>query len=103
TRDATPDRLARRVGSVFQHADQQLFARTLEDDVAFGPRAIGLAPAEVTSRVARALAALELGEHAREHPYDLPPALRKLAALAGALALEPALLGIGGHTAGPPP
>ncbi len=100
TRDATPDRLARRVGSVFQHADQQLFGHTLEDDVAFGPRAVGLAQVEVASRVARALAALELGEHAGEHPYDLPPALRKLAALAGALALEPALLMLDEPTAG---
>ncbi len=94
TRDRTPDVLARggRVASVFQHADQQLFARTLEDDVSFGPRALGLSQADVRRRVAAALAALELEPFAREHPYDLPPALRKLAALAGALALEPALL-----------
>jgi len=100
TRGRPPDQLARRVGSVFQHADQQLFARTLEDDVAFGPRALGLAPADVAQRVARALAALELATHAREHPYDLPPALRKLAALAGALALEPAVLVLDEPTAG---
>ncbi len=94
TRDRTPDALARsgRVGSVFQHADEQLFARTLEDDVSFGPRAAGLPERDVRRRVAAALAALELEPLAREHPYDLPPALRKLAALAGALALEPALL-----------
>ena len=100
TRGRTPDQLARRVGSMFQHADQQLFARTLEDDVAFGPRALGLEPADVAHRVARALAALELAAHAREHPYDLPPALRKLAALAGALALEPAVLVLDEPTAG---
>lgn len=100
TRDVTPDRLARRVGSVFQHADQQLFARTVEDDVAFGPRAVGLAPADVSRRVGRALGELGLEVHARDHPYDLPPALRKLAALAGAFALEPALLVVDEPTAG---
>ena len=33
-----PEELARRVGSLFQHADQQLFARTVREDVSFGPR-----------------------------------------------------------------
>jgi len=100
TRDRAPEALARRVGSVFQHADQQLFARTLQDDVSFGPRALGLALSEVRERVARALAVLGLEGLAREHPYDLPPAFRKLAALAGALALEPALLVLDEPTAG---
>jgi energy-coupling factor transporter ATP-binding protein EcfA2 len=100
TRDHAPEDLARRVGSVFQHADQQLFARTVAGDVAFGPRALGIARAEVERRVARALDALDLGPYAESHPYDLSPALRKVAALAGALALEPAVLVLDEPTAG---
>ena len=92
TRDCVPEQLARRVGSVFQHADQQLFARTVREDVSFGPRALGVGEQEVERRTDRALSDLDLTAHARHHPYDLPPALRKLAALAGALALEPGLL-----------
>jgi len=92
TRDCVPEQLAWRVGSVFQHADQQLFARTVREDVSFGPRALGVGEQEVERRTDRALADLDLTAHGGHHPYDLPPALRKLAALAGALALEPALL-----------
>ena len=92
TRDCVPEQLAWRVGSVFQHADQQLFAPTVRDDVSFGPRALGVGEREIERRTDRALEDLDLTEHAGHHPYDLPPALRKLAALAGALALEPALL-----------
>ena len=92
TRDCAPEQLARRVGSVFQHADQQLFASTVRDDVSFGPRALGVGEREVKLRTDQALEDLDLTAHAGHHPYDLPPALRKLAALAGALALEPALL-----------
>jgi energy-coupling factor transporter ATP-binding protein EcfA2 len=92
TRDCVPEQLAWRVGSVFQHADQQLFAPTVRDDVSFGPRALGVGEREIERRTDRALEDLDLTGHAEQHPYDLPPALRKLAALAGALALEPALL-----------
>lgn len=98
--DRRPDELARRVGSLFQHADQQLFARTVQEDVAFGPRAIGVAEREVATRVTRALTALGLESVADQHPYDLPPSVRKLAALAGALALEPGLLLLDEPTAG---
>src|SRR6266702_2693868 len=82
TRGRAPEELARRVASVFQHADQQLFARTVRDDVGFGPCALGLAPADAARRTADALDALELAPYADQHPYDLPPAFRKLAALA---------------------
>jgi len=92
TRDCAPEQLARRVGSLFQHADQQLFASSVRDDVGFGPRALGVGEREVERRTDDALDDLDLTPHAAHHPYDLPPALRKLAALAGVLALEPALL-----------
>ena len=100
TRSKRPEQLAHRVGSLFQRADQQLFARTVQDDVAFGPRATGVSAAEATERVTRALEALGLEAVAREHPYDLPGPERKLAALAGALALEPSLLVLDEPTAG---
>lgn len=100
TRNHDPATLARRVGSVFQHADRQLFARTVREDVAFGPRAIGMAAPEVDRRVDRALAAVGLTGQAAEHPYDLPSPWRKLAAFAGALALEPSVLVLDEPTAG---
>ncbi len=100
TRERRPEELAHRIGSLFQHADQQLFARTVREDVAFGPHATGVPAAEIASRVVRALAATGLEAVAEEHPYDLPPPRRKLAALAGALALEPILLVLDEPTAG---
>ncbi len=92
TRDCVPEQLAWRVATVFQHADQQLFATSVRDDVSFGPRALGVGEREVQRRTESALEDVDLTAHADQHPYDLPPGLRKLAALAGALALEPALL-----------
>jgi energy-coupling factor transport system ATP-binding protein len=95
-----PDELARRVAVVFQHADQQLFARAVRDDVAFGPRALGVPRREAAARVEAALHELQLEDVANEHPYDLPAPMRRLAALAGALALAPALLVLDEPTAG---
>jgi len=68
--------------------------------VSFGPRALGFPAREVQRRTDEALDALGLHASAAQHPYDLSPALRKLAALAGALALEPALLVLDEPTAG---
>lgn len=95
-----PDELARQVAVVFQHADQQLFARAVRDDVGFGPRALGVPRDVAAARVEAALAELALTAVADEHPYDLPAPLRKLAALACALALAPELLVLDEPTAG---
>ena len=91
-----PDEMARRVGYVFQHADQQLFARTVADDVNFGPRCLGRAAAPVRA----VLDELGLAPVAGVHPYDVPAPVRKLVALAGVLVMEPGVLVLDEPTAG---
>src|SRR5207249_3017528 len=56
--DLPLETLAQRVGYVFQDPDHQLFAATVAEEVAFGPRNLGLPAAEVDARVAEALAAV---------------------------------------------
>jgi len=91
-----PDEMATRVGYVFQHADQQLFERTVRRDAAFGLRCLG----RRADGVDGALEELGLLRVADKHPYDLPPPLRKLCALAGVLAMEPGVLVLDEPTAG---
>jgi energy-coupling factor transporter ATP-binding protein EcfA2 len=94
--DRRPYEMAQRVGYVFQHADQQLFARSVEEDVAFGPRRLGRSEAPV----AAVLDELGLLDVASVHPYDVPPPMRKLVALAGVLAMEPCMLVLDEPTTG---
>jgi energy-coupling factor transport system ATP-binding protein len=91
-----PDEMAARVGYAFQHADQQLFARTVQDDVAFGPRRLGIGEQEVHD----VLMELDLLLEGLLHPYDLPAPLRKLVTLAGVLAMRPQVLVLDEPTAG---
>jgi energy-coupling factor transporter ATP-binding protein EcfA2 len=91
-----PDQMAARVGYAFQHADQQLFARSVRADVAFGPTRLGIGAVHVGD----VLAELRLDEVADRHPYDLPVPLRKLVALAGVLAMRPGVLVLDEPTAG---
>jgi energy-coupling factor transport system ATP-binding protein len=91
-----PHQMAARVGYAFQHADQQLFARTVADDVAFGPTRLGVG----TAHVPALLAELGLDDAADRHPYDLPAPLRKLVSLAGVLAMRTGVLVLDEPTAG---
>ncbi|MCI0397207.1 MAG: energy-coupling factor ABC transporter ATP-binding protein [Chloroflexi bacterium] len=88
TRQRTVAQLARRVGYVFQNPDEQLFAQTVQDEVAFGPRNLGRLEEEVKAQVNRALEQVGLAAEARHHPYDLQPSQRKLVALAAVLAMQ---------------
>jgi energy-coupling factor transport system ATP-binding protein len=100
TRKTTVARCARYVGIVFQDIRNQLFARTVRDELRFGPLNLGYPAAEVDALVERALVALGLTEFADTHPYDLPPALRRLVAVGAVLAMNCDVLVLDEPTAG---
>ena len=88
------------VGLVFQNPNDQLFCATVAEDVAFGPRNLGLSESEVRQRVSEALLAVgaeELGERAIHH---LSFGQQKRVAIAGVLAMRPPILILDEPTAG---
>lgn len=92
TREHTPAQMARRVGYAFQNPDDQIFERTVEREVSFGPKNIGLDPEERDRRVHHALKLLGLEGVADVHPYDLHASQRKLVTLAATVAMQPAVI-----------
>ena len=84
--------IRRAVGYVMQHPERQLFAQTVAEDVAFGPRNQGLSAAEVERRVAHALDLVGLADRRDASPFELSGGQQRLAAIAGVLAMEPELL-----------
>ncbi len=92
--------LATSVGIVFQNPDHQIFASSVQDEVAFGPRILGRSPSQVDAAVAVALEAVGLTEAAATNPYDLGYARRKLLALASILAMDTPVVILDEPTAG---
>lgn len=88
TREHTVARMAARVGFVFQNPDDQIVERSVEEEVAFGPRRLGQSPDEVADNIAAALEQVELTAQAKTHPYDLTAPQRKLVTLASVLAMR---------------
>jgi cobalt/nickel transport system ATP-binding protein len=84
--------LPRQVGIVFQSSDDQLFNATVFDDVAFGPLNLGLSPVEVRERVAEALARVGMSGQEERVPFHLSGGEKRRVALAGVLAMSPAVL-----------
>jgi len=80
------------VGLVFQDPDDQLFAPSVWDDVAFGPANLGLAPEEIRARVAAALEAVGITDLAGRAPHNLSLGQKKRVAIAGVLAMQPEIL-----------
>lgn len=93
TRDpASLTTIRQRVGMVFQNPDSQIVGMTVEEDVAFGPGNLGLAPAEIRERVHSSLELVGMAGHSSRPPHDLSGGEKRLVAIAGVLAMEPAYL-----------
>jgi cobalt/nickel transport system ATP-binding protein len=84
--------LCARVGLVFQDPDDQLFMPTVGEDVAFGPRNLGLAEDEVAARVAAMLAAVGMRGSEERPPHALSVGQRRRVAIAAVLAMAPEVL-----------
>lgn len=81
-----------RVGFVFQNPDSQVFSASVYEDVAFGPRNLGLAEEEVAIKVKEALINVDLLNYAQESPFKLSFGQRKRVAIAGVLAMDPSVI-----------
>jgi cobalt/nickel transport system ATP-binding protein len=80
------------IGMIFQNPDDQLFAPTVRDDVAFGPTNMGLAPNDIDTRVAEALALTATEALAARPPHHLSGGEKRMVAIAGVLAMRPRLV-----------
>ncbi len=82
------------IGVVFQYPEHQLFAASVYEDVAFGPRNMGLSEEEVDARVREALADVHLGfdEIGTRSPFELSGGQQRRVAFAGVLAMRPTTL-----------
>ena len=94
--------IRKKVGLVFQYAEYQLFEETIEKDIEFGPRNLGLSDEEITERVKRSMEAVGLDYelYRNKSPFDLSGGQKRRVAIAGVIAMEPKVLILDEPTAG---
>jgi cobalt/nickel transport system ATP-binding protein len=85
-------RFHQRVGFLFQNSNAQLFCPVVSDEIAFGPRQMGLGEPEVLKRVEDCLQFLGIGKLKARVPYHLSEGEKRKVALASVLALNPEVL-----------
>jgi energy-coupling factor transport system ATP-binding protein len=92
TREQGLRQLGQSVGYVFQNPDHQIFADTVADEVAFGPKIRGMEEGEIKERVEEALAAVGLEGRGEEDPFGLTKGERQRVAVASVLSVRPEVL-----------
>lgn len=92
--------IRKRVGLVFQDPESQLFAPTVYDDIAFGPRNLRLRPSEIKDRVNEMLHRFDIEDLAHKNPSNLSGGQKKRVAIAGVAAMEPDILVVDEPTGG---
>lgn len=99
-RELSPKQIYQKIGLVFQNPDDQLFAPTIFEDVAFGPLNMGLDSGEVEQKVMNALKEVDLEGLERKPVHNLSFGQRKRACIAGLLAMGHEILFLDEPTAG---
>lgn len=94
--------IRKKVGLVFQYPEYQLFEETIEKDIAFGPKNLGLDDIEISKRVKRAMqmVGLDYESYKDKSPFDLSGGQKRRVAIAGVVAMEPNVLILDEPTAG---
>lgn len=93
-------RVRQKVGIVFQNPDDQLFAPTVIEDIAFGPMNLGLSKEEVEKRVDESLKRVGMEGFEKKPPHHLSGGEKKRVAIAGILAMKPKIMVLDEPTSG---
>lgn len=94
------DEIRRRVGVVFQDPDNQLFAPTVFEDIAFGPKNLRFEKTEIDRRVKEVLHRFDIEHLSLKNPANLSGGQKKRVAIAGVIAMEPDVLVLDEPTSG---
>ena len=94
--------IRKKVDLVFQYSEYQLFEETIEKDIEFGPKNLGLSDEEIHQRVVKAMemVGLDYNEYKDKSPFDLSGGQKRRVAIAGVIAMNPKTLILDEPTAG---
>lgn len=102
SKDVKLSEIRKTVGLVFQYPEYQLFEETIEKDIAFGPKNLGLSDDDINKRVIKAMnmVGLNYDTYKDKSPFDLSGGQKRRVAIAGVVAMEPKVLILDEPTAG---